>query len=212
MRGILGPDVSLEEIFAEYKQRELDNFRRVSDLLRNAWQDEHDVWLVIAVTMCDLFKDRLDEARDYFIPTSAERHASRARAAAKVADAATEVAASAAAAEPGSGELAAVAAELRDKADYARRSASLAAKACADEAKTGFAHALEELVGGVNIRRFKGLAVLPVSSVHVQRGQFGLDVEEASMMEPPEISQLLDHFVTKVGEFCSPEEEEDHGP
>ena len=61
----------LEDVFADYKQRELANFCRIrDDRLRSAWQDQHGIWLIIAVTMCDLFKDRLNEARDYYIPTS----------------------------------------------------------------------------------------------------------------------------------------------
>lgn len=205
------PDVDLEDVFTEYKQRELDNFCRIrDDLLRTAWQDQHDLWLIIAVTMCDLFRDRLDEARDYYIPTSAELRARKAQARADAAVQAAEEAKAAAAAQPSSTELSQSAGELGEMADAARTSAQSAAEACNNNARTGFARALEDLVRSVGPGRFKRLAIVPVSSVNAPRN-FGIDVKQESEMEPAEISQLLDHFVAKVGEFCAAREEEPHG-
>ena len=203
------PDAGLEDVFTEYKQRELENFCRLRDeRLRSAWQDQHGIWLIIAVTMCDLFKDRLNEARDYYIPTSAELRAKKAQAEADAAIKAAKEAEAAADAQASSTELRQKAEELSQIADQARRKAESATKACDDPERTGFARALEDLVGSIGPDRFKNVAVLPASSVQVPRN-FGIDVEQDSQMGVAEISQLLDHFVTKVGEFAR--EEESHG-
>ena len=203
------PDADLEDVFAHYKERELANFCRIrDDRLRDAWQDQHGLWLIIAVTMCDLFKDRLGEARDYYIPTSAELRAKKAQAAADAAIKAAEEAKAVADDQADSTELSQRAADLDKIADEARRLAKSAEEACDDPERTGFARALEDLVRSIGPGRFKHLAVLPVSSVHVPRN-FGIDVQQDSQMEVAEISQLLDHFVTKVGEFAR--EEELHG-
>jgi hypothetical protein len=203
------PGADLEDVFAEYKQRELGNFCRLRDeRLRSAWQDQHGIWLIIAVTMCDLFKDRLNEARDYYIPTSAELRAKKADAKADAAMQAAKAATAEAGTQASSTELRQKAEQLRQIANQARKQAESANKACNDPERTGFARALEDLVGSVGPDRFQNVAVLPVSSVQVPRN-FGIDIEQDSKMEVTEISQLLDHFVTKVGEFAR--EEESHG-
>jgi hypothetical protein len=49
--------------------RELEDFRRTSRLLKNAWADRGDeVWLVIAVTKCDLYWPQISDVRRYYIP------------------------------------------------------------------------------------------------------------------------------------------------
>lgn len=200
-------DVELEDVFTEYKQRELDNFLRIGERIRDAWQDQHGLRLIIAVTMCDLFRDRLDEARDYYLPGSATLRADRAEAAAQAAErAAAEAEATVPAGEP-AGNAAGQAATLRERASTTRAAAKAAAEACTDPARTGFAAALEGLTQSIGGRRFSDVAVLPVSAVRVPR-QFGLDAEKPSQMDSGKISQLLDRFVATVGEFCSAEEDD----
>lgn len=49
--------------------RELEDFRRTSRLLKNAWADRGDeVWLVIAVTKCDLYWPQISDVCRYYIP------------------------------------------------------------------------------------------------------------------------------------------------
>lgn len=200
--------MELEDIFAEYKQRELENFLRIGKQVRDAWQDQHALRLIIAVTMCDLFRDRLGEARDYYVPGSAALRAARVEAAAQAAEQAAMAAE--AAVPPGvhDTEAARHAAGLRDEADAARTAAKAATEACTDPDRTGFATALEELVRSIGLQRFSKLAVMPVSAVRAPR-QFGLDAEKTSQMDNHEISGLLDRFVATVGEFCAAEEEDD---
>jgi hypothetical protein len=48
---------------------ELADFRRTSNLLKSAWADKGDeVWLVIAVTKCDLYWPQISDARKYYVP------------------------------------------------------------------------------------------------------------------------------------------------
>jgi hypothetical protein len=203
LRGRRGPDIGLEDVFTEYKKTELENFRRISGLLRDAWRNENSVWLVIAVTMCDLFKERLGEARDYFVPTSADLRAQIARAEAEGARQKADTLRAAVAAGPESADLAREADRLHREADLAEESAREAARRATDDLYTGFARAIEALVASVGPQRFQNLAILPVSAVHLDRNDFGLTDGETSLMDPGEISQLLDHFVAKVGEFCA---------
>jgi hypothetical protein len=200
--------VELEDIFTEYKKRELENFRRIGERVRTAWQDQHALRLIIAVTMCDLFRDRLAEARDYYVPGSAELRAARAEAAAREAEQAVLIAE--AAVPPGGhgGAEKRRVEELREQAAASRVAAKAAAEACTDPDRTGFARALEELVRSIGPQRFSKVAVVPVSAVGVPR-QFGLDSEKQSLMDRHEISQLLDRFVATVGEFCAAEEDDD---
>lgn len=39
---------------------------RMRALLKSAWPGRAGTWLIIAVTKCDLFWNRIDEARDYY--------------------------------------------------------------------------------------------------------------------------------------------------
>lgn len=204
LRAHRSPDIDLEDVFTEYKKNELENFRRLSGVLLDGWQNQDSVWLIVAVTMCDLFKAQLDEeARDYFVPGSADLRAQVARTQAESARQKADDARAAAAADPGSADLAGNAARLRQEAVLAEKSAMEAARRATDDLHTGFARAIEALVASVGPRRFRNLAILPVSAVHLDRNDFGLPGGETSLMNPPEISQLLDHFVAKVGEFCA---------
>lgn len=203
LRARHGPDIDLEDVFNEYKKNELENFRRLSAVLGTGWQNKDSVWLIVAVTMCDLFQDRLREARDYFVPTSADQTAQIARAAAEDARQKAAAAGNAATAGPGSANLASEAARLRQEADLAETSAKEAARRATDDSHTGFARAIEELVASVGPRRFRNLAILPVSAVHLDRNDFGVPGGETSLMNDAEVSQSLDHFVAKVGEFCA---------
>jgi hypothetical protein len=204
LRAHRGPDIDLENVFTEYKKNELNNFRRLSGVLLDGWRNQNSVWLIIAVTMCDLFKTQLDqEARDYFVPGSADLRAQSARTRAEDARQKAEKAGAAAAADPGAADLASDAARLRQEAVLAEKSAIEAARRATDDLHTGFARAIEELVTSVGPRRFKNLAILPVSAVHLDRNDFGVSGGETSLMNPTEIGQLLDHFVAKVGQFCA---------
>jgi hypothetical protein len=203
MRARHGPDIDLTDVFTQYKQTELENFQRLSGRLSDGWRNQDSVWLVVAVTMCDLFWDRLDEARDYFVPTSADLRTQIRQTAAQSARKKADAADATAAADPRSAELASEAARLHQEADLAEDAAKEAARRATDHLHTGFAKAIEALVASVGPRRFKNLAILPVSAVHLDRNDFGVSDGEASLMNGAEISQLLDHFVAKVGEFCA---------
>lgn len=204
LRAHRSPDIDLEDVFTEYKKNELENFRRLSGVLRDGWRNQDSVWLIVAVTMCDLFKTQLDEeARDYFVPGSADLRAQIARTKAEGARQKADNARATAAADPGSADLASDAARLRQEAVLAEKSAMEAARRATDDQHTGFAQAIEALVASVGPRRFQNLAILPVSAVHLDRNDFGVSGGETSLMNLAEISQLLDHFVAKVGEFCA---------
>jgi hypothetical protein len=203
LRARRGPDIDLDDVFTEYKKNELENFRRLSGLLRDGWRNQDSVWLIVAVTMCDLFKAQLGEARDYFVPGSAHLRAQIARTAAENARHKADNASTAATADPASADLASDAARLREVAVLAEKSAMEAARRATDDLHTGFARAIEALVASVGPGRFQNLAILPVSAVHLDRNDFGVPGGETSLMNLAEISQLLDHFVAKVGEFCA---------
>lgn len=49
--------------------QELEDFTRTSRLLKEAWAGMTDeIWLIIAVTKCDLYWDHIDEVGKYYIP------------------------------------------------------------------------------------------------------------------------------------------------
>ncbi|HEX9042932.1 MAG TPA: hypothetical protein VF838_18260 [Trebonia sp.] len=48
---------------------ELADFRRTTNLLRSAWADKGDeVWLIIAVTKCDLYWPQISDVGKYYVP------------------------------------------------------------------------------------------------------------------------------------------------
>jgi hypothetical protein len=49
-------------------REELSDFTETCELLKNAWERKSRVWLIIAVTKCDLFWPERTTARDYYIP------------------------------------------------------------------------------------------------------------------------------------------------
>jgi hypothetical protein len=60
---------NLEGVRERLRTQELEDFRRTCDLLEIAWSGKGDeVWLIIAVTKCDLYWDNIDDARQYYIP------------------------------------------------------------------------------------------------------------------------------------------------
>jgi GTPase SAR1 family protein len=175
-----GEPINVEQVFAENKKNELENFYRISELFMKSWKNKDNLTLVIAVTMCDLFKDRLAEVRDYYIPTSATQRR-------EIAQATYERARR-------DGRL--------DEAERAREALDDATARTQDSEKTEFAQALNELVRSVGIKRFKHVLVLPVSAVSVDQEEIGIDgAVESSQMSPAEIDRLLSHFVAKVAEF-----------
>jgi hypothetical protein len=60
-----------DTVRAYFLQREIDDFRDVCDLIKRPAVQDRLEWLVIAVAKCDLFWDRLDEARDHYLPSAA---------------------------------------------------------------------------------------------------------------------------------------------
>ena len=54
---------------------ELGDFRRTSNLLKSAWNERGDeVWLVIAVTKCDLYWPQISDVRRYYVPGANPAH------------------------------------------------------------------------------------------------------------------------------------------
>jgi hypothetical protein len=47
-------------------------FEDLCNRLRGAWHRKTGVWLILAVAKCDLYWSRIDEARDYYLPGSAD--------------------------------------------------------------------------------------------------------------------------------------------
>jgi hypothetical protein len=63
-----GKKVKIEEIQKWNLREELVDFKDTCDLLAGAWERRSRVWLIIAVTKCDLFWPDIGKARDYYIP------------------------------------------------------------------------------------------------------------------------------------------------
>ena len=63
-----GKQVQIEEIQRWNLREELVDFRDTCGRLKGSWERRSKVWLVIAVTKCDLFWPDIGTARDYYIP------------------------------------------------------------------------------------------------------------------------------------------------
>jgi hypothetical protein len=61
--------VDLAQLLLENRREELAYFRIICDELNSAWAKRPPgVWLIIAVTKCDLFWSQIDDAKDYYLP------------------------------------------------------------------------------------------------------------------------------------------------
>ena len=179
-----GSEPDQKKVFEIGKDEELKNFQRICTTLKDAWGNRSDVWLIIAVTKCDLFWNDLSVARDYYVPTSAALHANAAAAKAKAARIAADD-------NPGSAELASAANVAENEAE-----------ALADPSRSAFADVLSDLVESLGWKRFRNLAVLPASSFlgtyTFERGM----AEVGPSLDEPKKNALTRHFLAKVGEFC----------
>ena len=61
-------EVNLGGLMERNRREELEDFEDIVKRLKGAWRGRTDIWLLIAASKCDLYWDRLDEARDYYIP------------------------------------------------------------------------------------------------------------------------------------------------
>jgi hypothetical protein len=179
-----GSEPDQEKVFEIGKNDELENFQRICTKLKDAWGNSSGVWLIIAVTKCDLFWKDLPDARDYYVPTSAALRVKAAAAKAKAARISADD-------NPGSAELA-------DAADFAE----IEADALADPARSAFAAVLSDLVESLGWKKFRNLAVIPASSL-LDTYTFERGLAEASpRLDESKKNALTRHFLAKVGEFC----------
>jgi GTPase SAR1 family protein len=171
-------------VFQIEKNEELENFRRICNKLKDAWRNRSDVWLIVAVTKCDLFWKDLPDARDYYIPTSAELRGNAAAAKAKAARIAADH-------DPSSAELAAAANTAENEAET-----------LADPARSAFADVLSDLVESLGWKSFRSLAVLPASAF-LDTYTFDRGMAEVHpSLDDLKKNALTRHFLAKVGEFC----------
>ena len=72
--------LDLEKLREKSLDREFEHFSEVCGLLKGAWaQKPPGVWLIIAVTKCDLYWPGIDKAKDYYVPDSDSDKSSRFR-------------------------------------------------------------------------------------------------------------------------------------
>jgi hypothetical protein len=65
-----GKEVNLQTLRRENLCEELEYFNSICDLLKSSWaMRPPGVWLIIAVTKCDLFWPKMEAARRYYLPT-----------------------------------------------------------------------------------------------------------------------------------------------
>ena len=179
-----GLEPDQENVFRLEKDEELENFQRICTRLKDAWRNRSDVWLIVAVTKCDLFWKDLSDVRDYYVPTSAAFRANAAAAKAKAARIAADD-------NPGSTELAAAADMAENEADT-----------LADPARSAFADVLSDLVESLGWKSFRSLAVL-TASAFLDTYTFDRGVAEVSpSLDESKKNALTRHFLAKVGEFC----------
>ena len=179
-----GARLDQARLFEINKSEELKYFRRTCTLLKDAWRNQKDVWLIIAVTKCDLFSDDLSDARDYYIPTSADFGIAAATAKAKKARETADR-------NPTSGQL-------RQK----RLTAEAEVERLSDKSRTAFADELDDLVRTLGWTRFRNLAVLPVSSVLDTYTFDGSVAEVEPRLDELGKDALSRYFLERVGEFC----------
>lgn len=179
-----GLEPDQENVFKLEMDEELENFQRICTRLKDAWRNRSDVWLIVAVTKCDLFWRNLPDARDYYAPTSAALSANAAAAKAKAARIKADD-------NPGSTELAGAAVMAETEADT-----------LADPARSAFADVLSDLVESLGWKSFQSLAVLPASAF-LDTYTFDPGVAEVSpSLDELKKNALTRHFLAKVGEFC----------
>ncbi|MBW3702926.1 hypothetical protein DTB58_01835 [Streptomyces griseus] len=66
-------DVDQEAVRNWHRRKEVADFRLLVDEIIEGQAAQRLRWLIVAVSKCDLYWDRLDEARDYYIPGQAPR-------------------------------------------------------------------------------------------------------------------------------------------
>lgn len=64
-----GRQFDLDSVLHWNRQSELDEFRRVCEVVRGVWGRNPSMWLVIAVAQCHLYWNNLDAAADYYLPS-----------------------------------------------------------------------------------------------------------------------------------------------
>lgn len=62
------PAVDLEAVRAWHLRKELTGFQHLCEEIIEGRVATRLRWLIVAVTKCDLYWDRIDEARDYYLP------------------------------------------------------------------------------------------------------------------------------------------------
>nr|MDT0664158.1 hypothetical protein [Micromonospora sp. DSM 115978] len=67
------PNVDLESVRAWHLRKELAGFQHLCEEIVEGRIATRLRWLIVAVTKCDLYWDRIDEARDYYLPGGSGR-------------------------------------------------------------------------------------------------------------------------------------------
>jgi hypothetical protein len=74
------PTVDLESVRAWHLRKELAGFQHLCEEIVEGRVARRLRWLIVAVTKCDLYWDRIDEARDYYLPGGSGRESEFAAA------------------------------------------------------------------------------------------------------------------------------------
>ncbi len=79
-RANLGEPIDLESLREKNLQSELKDFQETCDLLHATWESvsrrNSDIWLVIAVSKCDLYWPRIKAAQRHYVPRPGARRES----------------------------------------------------------------------------------------------------------------------------------------
>lgn len=62
--------IDLDSVLAWHRRLELRDFEDTCARLKNAWDHKSRLWLIVAVSKCDLFWPQRAAARDYYLPGS----------------------------------------------------------------------------------------------------------------------------------------------